>query len=202
MTLAGLLALAATFLVMAAVPGPAIVAVVSRGVTQGAKPALVFGLGLVLGDLAYLTAAMCGMGVVAREFGWVFTCIRYAGAAYLMWLGLRSLLRPSRVPARALTPAGGARTLAAGLALNLGNPKIIVFYCGILPAFVDLAVLTPLEGVVVAAVAMSVVYAVITAYALLGTAGGARFGSGAAMRRMQRGAGAVMLGAGVAVAVE
>ncbi|NJB69384.1 threonine/homoserine/homoserine lactone efflux protein [Desulfobaculum xiamenense] len=202
MTAAGLLALAAALFVMSATPGPAIMAVLARGMAHGLRPTLVFGLGIVAGDLCYLGFAMGGLGVVARELGWLFAVIRWAGAAYLVWMGLCCLLRPPARPVAVSAAPCRSRNFLSGLALTLGNPKVIGFYCGFLPAFVDLSALTPTDGLLAACVVGVVVYAVVVAYAWLAAGGRRLFSSGRAWRNANRTAGAVMIGAGAAVAAE
>lgn len=202
MTLAGLLALAGVLFLMALTPGPGVMALIARGMTHGLRPTLIFGLGLVLGDLCYFSFALLGLGVVAREFGWLFTCIRWAGAAYLVWLGLRCLLKDSARPCASDVVESKGRSLFSGLALTLGNPKVIAFYCGFLPAFMDLSALTVTDGVIAGCVVGGVVYTVLAGYAFLAVTGGRFFTSRRAYRNMNRGAGLVMIGAGAAVAAK
>ena len=100
MTLPTLLAFALAFFVAAASPGPGMAAVVARGLGGGFRGAFPMVLGLVLGDLVFLTTAAFGLAAVARTFGALFTLVKYAGAAYLLFLAWKLWTTPPD-PARA-----------------------------------------------------------------------------------------------------
>ncbi|MFL5924373.1 MAG: LysE family translocator [Gaiellaceae bacterium] len=122
-------------LALLAVPGPAVVYLVTRSVTQGRTAGLVSVLGVETGTFAYAVAAAAGLTglVAASETG--FTIVRFGGAAYLVYLGVRRLLDRGDVEAAA--PSARSRLFLRGLLVQLLNPKIAVFFLAFLPQFVD-----------------------------------------------------------------
>ncbi|TNC09395.1 LysE family translocator [Methylobacterium terricola] len=196
---ATLLAFAAAFLVFAASPGPDNMTIIARTLSHGPAAGLAYGLGMVLGILAFLVLAATGLAVVAQEMGVVMTVLRYAGAAYLVWAGIRLWTAEPVLPAeRAGTRPGVAASVLTGLALNLGNPKMPLFYLALLPNVVG-AALTPAQVGILAAVILAVEALVIGGHVVL--AGRLRriLRTRIAVRRANRVAGSVMVGAGVAV---
>ncbi|MBI5520887.1 MAG: LysE family translocator [Desulfovibrio sp.] len=206
MSLEGAAGLVLATAVFAAIPGPGVAAVVSQALARGLRGALLWGLGIVLGDAFYLLLAMLGLSLVAQQLGWAFTLLKWAGAAYLVYLGVRSLLARQPEPAEGVSSRPEARSLAqtffGGFCVSLGNPKVVAFYCGFLPGFVDLRALSGWDMLLVAGLVLPTCYAVIAGYAWLAARGRAVAGAGRAWGLARRGAGAVMIGAGVAVAVD
>ncbi len=200
MDVSTLLAFAAAFFVFAASPGPDNMTIVARTLSHGASAGLAYGAGTVAGVLVFLALAACGLSLLAQEMGWLMTALRYAGAAWLIWMGVRLWTAVPVVPA--LAPGTGRRGLlpdfATGLALNLGNPKMPLFYLALLPNVVGPS-LTLGQLASLAAVILAVEVVVVGGHVLL--AGRARrlLRTPAVVRRVNRTAGGVMVGAGVAV---
>lgn len=135
MDLPTLLAFAAAFFVFAASPGPDNMTVVARTLSHGAASGIAYGMGTVAGILVFLTLAAFGLSIVAAEMGIVMTVLRYAGAAYLIWMGIRLWTAEPTVPELQPVPArrGLLKIFLTGVALNLGNPKMPLFYVALLP---------------------------------------------------------------------
>ncbi|BCM81745.1 LysE family translocator [Methylobacterium indicum] len=195
-----LLAFAAAFLVFAASPGPDNMTIVARTLSHGPAAGIAYGLGMVAGILAFLVLAATGLAVVAREMGTAMTVLRYAGAAYLVWTGIRLWTAEPVLPAER---AGGKRPVLAasvltGLALNLGNPKMPLFYLALLPNVVG-AALAPAQVGILAMVIVAVEALVIGGHVLLAGRLRRMLRTRAAVRRANRVAGGTMIGAGVAV---
>jgi len=191
----------ASFALMAA-PGPGTLATVARGLAHGLGRTMNFILGIVAGDLIYLFLAIFGLSALANAYGEVFTLIRWAGAAYLIFLGIRAW----RAPAVALDTASverarPVRDFMGGLSLTLGNPKVILFYTALLPTFIDLGSLGRSDILIVAGVVSGVLFVTLATYAWLADRSRRIFRSERAVRIMNRGAGTVMIGAGVTIAV-
>ena len=122
-------------LALLAVPGPAVIYVVTRSLDQGHRAGLVSVLGVETGTFAYALAAAAGLTglIAASEIG--FTIVKYAGAAYLVYLGVRKLLE--RDEPQEAVPAASSRLFLRGLLVQLLNPKIAIFFLAFLPQFVD-----------------------------------------------------------------
>lgn len=204
MTVHGALTLALATFLFAAIPGPGVTAVVSQTLARGLKPALLWSAGLVLGDALYLLLAMLGMGWAAQQLGAAFVVLKWLGAGYLVYLGLRCFFAkaPPAGAADAARPTARslARTFAGGLCVSVGNPKVIAFYCGFLPGFVDLKDLSGADMLLVALIILPLVYGVIAGYAWLASRGRNVARSGRIWKLASRGAGVAMIGAGAAVA--
>jgi threonine/homoserine/homoserine lactone efflux protein len=203
MDLTALVIFASTLLVAAASPGPAITALVARVIGRGVAGAPAFAAGLVLGDLIWLAVATLGLAVVAQTFHEIFLIIKYAGAAYLIYLAYRMwTAKVEALDLAAENGEGGLRLLLAGLALTLGNPKVVAFYLALLPNLIDLARVGFAGYLELAGVSVVVLAAVFAAYIAAAARARALFRSPRAMRLFNRAGGAMMAGAAVAVATK
>jgi threonine/homoserine/homoserine lactone efflux protein len=122
-------------LALLAIPGPAVIYVVTRSLDQGRTAGIVSMLGVETGTFAYALAAAAGLtGLIAASVT-AFTVVKYVGAAYLVYLGVRKLLeRPEEEPEILVT--GRSRLFLKGLLVQLLNPKIAIFFVAFLPQFV------------------------------------------------------------------
>ena len=201
MDMTTLIAFAAAFFVFAASPGPDNMTIVARTITHGAPSGIAYGLGTVAGILIFLTLAAFGMSLIAQEMGVAMTVLRYGGAAYLIWMGVKMWTAPAVVPQ--LQPVSERRGLFSifltGFVLNLGNPKMPLFYVALLPNIVG-ASLTVDHLAALAAVILCVEVVVIGGHVLLAVRARKLLRSERIVRRVNRVAGGVMIGSGVAVA--
>lgn len=195
-----LLSFAAAFLVFAASPGPDNMTIVARTLSHGPAAGLAYGFGMVVGILAVLVLAACGLAVVAQELGAAMTVLRYAGAAYLVWAGIRLWTAEPVLPAErtGAERPGLAASALTGFALNLGNPKMPLFYLALLPTVVG-AALSPAQVGILAGVILAVEAVVIGGHVLLAGRLRRTLRTRVAVRRANRVAGGVMVGGGVAV---
>jgi threonine/homoserine/homoserine lactone efflux protein len=197
-----LITFAAAFFVFAASPGPDNMTIVARTITHGAVSGLAYGAGTVAGILVFLTLAAFGLSFLAGEMGMVMTVLRYTGAAYLVWMGIKLWTAEPVVPD--LQPVKGKSGIlsifATGMALNLGNPKMPLFYVALLPNVVG-ASLTVDHLAALAGVIMAVETVVIGGHVALAVRARTLLRSPKIVRRVNRTAGGVMIGSGVVVAV-
>ena len=138
-TTAALAGIAVVALGLVLTPGPNMIYLVSRSVTQGRKAGLVSLLGVAAGFAVYLGAATAGIATLFALVPSVYTTIKLAGAAYLLWLAWQTL-RPggrSAFAPRSLPLDRPRRLFVMGLVTNLLNPKIAILYVSLLPQFVD-----------------------------------------------------------------
>ncbi|MEV4414323.1 LysE family translocator [Catellatospora sp. NPDC049609] len=129
----------AVALAMVLTPGPNMMYLVSRSITQGRRAGLMSLSGVAVGFLVYLTATNLGLSAIFVAVPQLYLAVKLAGAAYLGWLAFKTL-RPGGVsvfePA-ALPPDSNRRLFTMGLVTNLLNPKIAIMYLSLIPQFVQ-----------------------------------------------------------------
>jgi threonine/homoserine/homoserine lactone efflux protein len=202
MDLATILAFAAAFFVFAASPGPDNMTIVARTISGGAASGVAYGAGTVVGILVFLILAAFGLSLIAAKMAIVMTALRYGGAAYLIWMGIRLWTAVPVVPD--LQPISDRRGLltifATGIALNLGNPKMPLFYVALLPNVVGASLDVDHLGVLTMVI-LAVEVVVIGGHVILAGRARSLLRTPRIVRRVNRAAGGVMIGAGVAVVV-
>ncbi len=202
MTITGFLTYSLALFVAAAVPGPGIVALVARALGSGFRPTVPMALGLILGDLTYLTAAVLGLAFIAQTFGMLFLAFKYAGAAYLGYLAYKFWTSGVGIEKIEAQKADSAfASFLSGLLVTLGNPKVMVFYLAILPAIVDLSTVTLNDYVILVLLTAFVLLAVLLPYLALATRTRTLLQSPNALQRMSRIAATFLGGAALAIAV-
>ena len=135
-----LFALAAAILTIT--PGPAVLYIVTRSISQGRLAGFVSCLGVAVGGMVHVLAAAVGLSAVLATSALAFNVVKYAGAAYLVWLGIQKLRRTAQAEATE-TPANHSlvRIFRDGIVVNVLNPKTALFFLAFLPQFV-----TPAKG--------------------------------------------------------
>jgi threonine/homoserine/homoserine lactone efflux protein len=201
MDIVTLAAFTIAYAIAVAVPGPGIAAVVGRALGGGFAGAIPMVLGILVGDLIYLVFALFGLAAIAAWFGPVFVVVRWAGAAYLLYIAWRFwTAKPGQEQIGAKAGDSSWKTFLSGLALTLGNPKTIVFYLALLPTVVPLdRPVTVLGFTELVAIVTVVLLAIGFAYAALAAAAREAFRSSSAVRALNRTAATVMAGAAVLV---
>ncbi len=202
MSLYGLAAFSLVYALAVASPGPGVASVVARALGRGMSGAPAFIAGFLVGDLIWFALAAAGLAVLAHNAYTVFLVIRYLGAAYLLYLAWRLWTAPANA-LEASPPSRRERPLQlflGSLALTLGNPKTMVFFLAVLPTVVELQRISPGGFLSMAVVIACVLPSVLGAYTLFAARARARLSRPGAVRWVQRGTGAVMAGAAIAVA--
>ncbi len=168
MSLWTMLTMAGAMLLLALTPGPGVFATVSRAATSGLKPSLFVILGIVTGDLLFLFFAVFGLSTLAAVLGDLFILVKYIGGLYLIWLGWT--VWRSQYTADALqhpTETGIFSCYLSGLLITLGNPKVILFYLGFLPTFIDLQTVTAQDIIIIALIISTVLGLTMLGYAYI-----------------------------------
>jgi threonine/homoserine/homoserine lactone efflux protein len=198
-----LLVFALASLVLLVVPGPAVLYIVTRSVSQGRSAGVTSMLGIHVGSTVHVAAAVVGLSALLASSATAFTVVKYLGAGYLIWLGVRHLRRPAEEPAGGTTPRSRVRLFGEGVVVNILNPKTAIFFLAFLPQFAD-----PARGPIAVQAAILggcfVVLGIMTdgTYALLaGTLADRLRRSGRARRRLDRASGVVYLGLGAGAAL-
>jgi threonine/homoserine/homoserine lactone efflux protein len=201
MDIGSLAIFAGVYFLAVASPGPAIAALVARSLATGFRRSLPFAAGIVAGDLIWLSLTAFGLAVLMQSFHGLFIAIKYAGCAYLLYLAYRLWTSPADAPpAPAAARGEGLRLFFGGIALTLGNPKVIVFFLSILPLVIDLEAMTPLAFAEIAMLITLIIGATLLAYAYAADRARRLVASPRALRRINRLTGGVMAGAAAAIA--
>ncbi len=202
MTFEHWLAFAAASAVLLAIPGPTITLVVSYALGQGRRSATATVAGVALGDFTAMTASMLGLGAILAASALLFTVLKWVGAAYLVYLGIKLWRAPvgdGSGPAGTLETAGRRMFLHA-YAVTALNPKSIVFFIAFLPQF-----LNPGAPVLAQVVIFEVTFLVLAtlnamSYALLAAAARRTIRRPGVQRAVNRVGGGFLIGAGVLTA--
>jgi threonine/homoserine/homoserine lactone efflux protein len=135
-----LAAFAAASIALLVVPGPSVLYIVARSAHQGRSAGLVSVLGIHTGSIVHVAAAALGVSAILASSVVAFGVVKYAGAAYLIWLGVRALRRPEEPSADGTLPRPSLRRVyAQGVVVNVLNPKTALFFLAFLPQFVDVS---------------------------------------------------------------
>ena len=190
-------------LVLLLTPGPAVLYIIARSLSHGRVAGLVSVLSIEVGNLMHVLAATLGLSVLLLSSALAFAVVKYLGAAYLIYLGLRTLLtRAAGEPTAGLQQHSLRRIFAQGVLVATLNPKTALFFVAFLPQFVDPARgAVGMQLLVLGSLFVMLAIATDSLYALLaGTAG--QWLQGKQFLRTQRYVtGAVYLGLGVTAAL-
>jgi threonine/homoserine/homoserine lactone efflux protein len=138
MVVSNLLLFASIIIVLALTPGPDVIYITTRGVAQGRRAALLSTVGICIGYLVYTMLAALGLSALLQSSAIAFEIVRYAGAIYLVYLGIRTLLSKHGSPLSqgAVYPLPARRILQQGILTSMLNPKGILVFTALLPQFV------------------------------------------------------------------
>ena len=202
MEVADLVIFALALLVVGAAPGPSIAALVARVLARGWRDVAPFVAAMWIGELAWLMVAVAGLAAIAEAFHLTFLILKYCGVAYLAYLAWRMWTAPDTVETEQVAPQSTdpIRMFLTGLAVTLGNPKIMAFYLALLPTIVDLDHVGVDASLELAGTMLVVIVMVDTAYIAMATRARALLQSPSSMRLANRLSAAVMGIAAAAIA--
>jgi len=197
MTFEHWLAFAAASAVLLAIPGPTILLVISYALGHGRKAAGATVAGVALGDFTSMTASMLGLGALLATSSLLFTGLRWVGAAYLIWMGIKLWRAPVGTGDGQAATASSRRIFLHAYAVTALNPKSIIFFIAFLPQFLDPT--QPVLGQMLAFEATFLVLAILNAagYALLASAARRTIRKPAVQRAVNRTGGSLLVGAGL-----
>ncbi|WP_114813951.1 LysE family translocator [Paraburkholderia kururiensis] len=213
MTLAHWLPFAVASAILVAIPGPTVLLVISYALGHGRRYALATTAGVALGDLTSMTASMLGLGVVLAASATLFTALKWVGAAYLVYLGVKLWRAPTTSAAAAqngtpteddMPAAAETRTghiFAHAYAVTALNPKSIIFFVAFVPQFLDAHAPTWPQIVILEATFVALATANAFAYAMLASAARSAIRSAQVQRAVNRTGGTLLIGAGLLAAV-
>jgi threonine/homoserine/homoserine lactone efflux protein len=154
-------------LVLAVTPGPGVLYIVTRSLVQGRRAGLASVAGVALGNLGNAGAAALGLAALFAVSSLAFSFVKYAGATYLVWLGVQ-MLRGARDANATATPEAAplARLFRDGFVVALLNPKTTLFFAAFLPQFIDSAAAPMVQGLLLGALFVAIATITDSAYAL------------------------------------
>ena len=197
---------AAASLAFLAIPGPSVFYIVTRSLAQGRRAGVTSMLGVQAGGLVHVVAAAFGVSALIASSATAFTVVKYAGAAYLVLLGVLKLLsrgEEAKVEVDARGPASVHRLFWQGAVVNILNPKTALFFLAFLPQFVDPSA-GPVAPQMLVLGTLLVAIGVVSdgTYALVAAGAGRRLRETAAARRLlDRLSGGVFISLGLVAAL-
>lgn len=202
MTVHAWLLFCATETLLCLSPGPSSLLVTSVALTQGRPSAVKAATGVLAANACYFALSASGL-VAARSLSLhLFLAVKWAGAAYLVWLGLRMLTRSFRrrdADAPSALPSSGRRSFGQGFLTQGANPNLLVYFTAILPQFVDAGRSLPLQVAILAFSSFAIELSVLLAYASLASRAG-RIASARSRVLVERLGGGFLVAAGAGLA--
>lgn len=201
MEFSSLLIFAGALLVAAGSPGPSIAALVARVIARGFRDVLPFLMAMWIGEAIWLSLAVFGLAYVAQTFHAIFVAVKWAGIAYLAYLAWKMWIAPVAVKEGELPRDDSPMKLfLAGMAVTLGNPKIMMFYLALLPTIVDLTSVSVIGWAELTATMALVLIAIDCTWVLAAAQARRLIRSPRAMRIANRIGAGTMAGAAAAIA--
>ncbi len=140
----------AAALALLLIPGPVVFYVITCSISQGRQAGVVSALAAGIGNYVHVLAATAGLSAILLSSAVAFSIVKYAGAAYLIYLGLHTLLaRPKAETIAAVTPASNRQIFLQGVVVSILNPKTALFFLAFLPQFVDPTIGSPATQVLI-----------------------------------------------------
>ena len=194
------LAYVAACIVVAVIPGPMVALVVGNALTHGARAGLLNVAGAQLALALMLGVLVAGLAAVVEAMGWWFDWLRFAGAAYLVWIGIRMFRASGEFEAGLTMPEPGGGFFLQGFLVMLSNPKVLLFFGAFIPQFVNTQDDPSQQIVLLGITAMIVATLSDGLHALLAARTGALLSKGR-VRLATRIGGASLIGGGVWLAL-
>jgi homoserine/homoserine lactone efflux protein len=185
-------------------PGPAVLTVVSQGVSGGARSGVWASLGVLAANALYFAVSATGLFAVAVAGYELFFLIKWIGAVYLVWLGVQ-MWRTASVDADeaqgesdSQPPPSAGRPLLRGFIVQISNPKTLLFFGALLPQFIDAQRAVGVQVAILGLTSIAIEFVVLAGYATIG-ARAAQYAQ--ASRWIDRVGGSLLIGAGAGLAV-
>lgn len=194
---------AAALFVLFLTPGPVWLATAARALAHGWVAALPLVAGVALGDTLWSVTAALGLAWIVGTYAWVMDALKWVAVAAFALMGLLLIRHADKAISAdsALIRPGALAGFLAGLAAILANPKAILFYMGMLPGFFDLTRVTALDIAAIAAISCLVPLVGNTGFAFLVDTARRRFSSPGRLARINRIAGALLIGVALLIAL-
>lgn len=197
-----LLLYSGAYLIMVATPGPLVAAIAARSAAFGFRSGVSISIGALVAEKIWILAAIFGLALVATHYAEILVVLKFVGAAWLIWLGLKLIFGKSGMMTEdgALKPEPFWKGFATGWMINIGNPKAALFFMALFPGFFDVAAMTWVDALLIIAVSTPIGLGSDMAYAWAASAARKLMSNARAARRIDQASGGVLAGAGVAIA--
>ncbi|MGE7469739.1 LysE family translocator [Bosea sp. NPDC003192] len=161
-----------TSLIIVASPGTGAIYTIAAGLTRGAKASVLASFACTLGIVPHLIAAMLGLAALLHASALAFAIVKYAGVAYLLWMAWQTLKEQGALSVETKADKRSAwRVLVDGLALNVLNPKLSIFFVAFLPQFIAADEMSPMARMLeLSGVFMAMTFVVFALYGLFAAA--------------------------------
>jgi threonine/homoserine/homoserine lactone efflux protein len=189
------------YAVAIAVPGPGVIAIMARALGSGFRATIPAMLGILVGDLCLMSLSVFGLALVAQAMGHLFLAVKIGGGLYLFYLAWKYWTAKVEETTGEVVPQSAGRGFLAYMGLCLGNPKAIAFFVALLPVAVDPRRLDAIGYFQLVAATLVLIPAITLSYAALAAQLSRFVASAKARKRINKGAGAVMAGAGALIMV-
>jgi threonine/homoserine/homoserine lactone efflux protein len=201
-TASAIVAFATASVILLIIPGPAVLYIVNRSVSDGRQVGIAAATGLSLGNLVHALAAAVGLSAVLATSATAFSVVKWAGAIYLVGVGVRTLMKPAPVIDPDRPGVSLRRSFTQGIVVNTLNPKVALFFLSFLPQFIDTEAGRPgLQALVLGLVFVLIGFCTDSTYSLLASGLRHVLLRGKALPFVQRWvAGTVFIGLGVVAA--
>lgn len=146
-----------TAAVLVAIPGPNHLYIAARGIAQGRGAGVASAFGVEAGTLVHIAAAAAGLSYVVAQSATLFSVVKWAGAAYLIYLGVRTLTGKGELDVAAVGARPLRRIFVEGMVVNVLNPKTVLFFLAFLPQFVEPGAGSPALQVVVLGLVLALI---------------------------------------------
>jgi threonine/homoserine/homoserine lactone efflux protein len=187
------------YAIVIALPGPGVIAIVARALGSGFKSAVPAAVGTALGDWTYMTLSVFGLAMLAQAMGGLFLIVKLLGAGYLIYLGWRYWTQDV-AELTEIVPETAGRSFTAQLLVTLGNPKAMAFFLAALPAVIDVGSVGAIGFLQLTLATAVLIPSIMLTYAALAARVRKVLASRKARIRLNKGAGVIMVGAGIGVA--
>ena len=203
MSLLNVLTFSLAMFLLAITPGPGVFATISRALSSGFSNSSFLVLGIVIGDIIFLLLVIFGLSAMASMLGEFFILVKYVGGVYLLFLGYKILTsKEKETNIKGIHELSWKKNFLTGLIITLSNPKVILFYLGFLPTFINLQSLNAIDIVIISMIVTIVLGGVMLAYAYSASSAKNLFKNKSSKRKMNIVAGTVMISVGAVLIIK
>lgn len=191
-------------IILTAIPGPSVLLIISQALVRGRNAAIMCILGALIGTVALMSLSFMGVGALLATSAVLFQFVKWAGVAYLAYLGFRQIIdarnQPDEMPLQITNSKSLWGSFWAGSITALLNPKAIMFYMAFLAQFIDVNSSFILQASILTMTSLATIAVFLTGYAMLAARARKRFQSQAVRKKIEYAGGGFMLGGSVLMA--